>query len=353
MLRRWQTLLLLLLLPAPWTPALFPVPANPELGQPVLFSETGHTLAYNFRVFYEALDGPTVFGQPLTEVFVEHGWPTQFFERARLEWRADLAQTQIADLGRWAAAGHEHEPAFQPVARTGPAIYFDATGHTLGGDFQRFYTEFGGRAVFGAPISEPFREIGARGGQGRVVQYFERARFELRTELSWPANVVLSDLGRQYLAAHPAPLSASTPVASANQALAAVRPTHIEVPRIGVDVDVEERGSTMGAWDVPNDDVGHFWPISALPGAAGNIVLGGHSGVSDQIFNHLPSIQVGDEILVTSGGGPRRYVVEQLLIVLPQETTALRPTPDEQLTLITCYPIGVNSHRLIVRALPA
>ncbi|MBK9711910.1 MAG: sortase [Kouleothrix sp.] len=353
MIRKWQALLFLLLLLAPWAQAA-PAHADAGPGAPILFSETGHTLAYTFRTFYETLNGALVFGLPLTEVFIEDGQPTQYFERARLVLRADLGQVEVADLGRWASAGREGEPAFQPAgAAAEGAIAFETTGHTLDGSFREFFTQYGGRAIFGLPISEAFTETSQQDGQTYLVQYFERARFELHPELQWPATVALAPLGRSYLAAHPAPETASQPVDDAGQAWQSVRPTHVSVPRIGVDVAVEERGSTMGAWDVPATDVGHFWPIGALPGTAGNIIMGGHSDFPDKIFNHLPEIQVGDEVLVTTDGQPRRYVVTELLTVLPRETWVLETTASEQLTLITCVPFGVNDHRLIVHAVPA
>jgi LPXTG-site transpeptidase (sortase) family protein len=353
-MRRWQTLVLVVFLFTPGAQATLPARADTGDGQPILFTETGHTLAYNFGAFYAKLNGAIVFGLPLTEVFIEDGRPVQYFERARLDWHADLGQVQIADLGRYIAAGREHEAAFRPIvdAPTG-AIFFDSTGHTISGAFQRFFLQFGGRAVFGAPISEEFRETDPQDGRPYLVQYFERARFRLHPGVPWPKTVSLADLGREYLVAHPAPVLAQQPVDSAARALEWIRPTRVSLPRIGVDVAVEERGSAMGAWDVPRDDVGHFWPIAAFPGTAGNIILGGHSDFRDEIFNHLPQVRLGDEVLVAVGGQQRRYIVKELLVVLPDDTSVLKPSSQEQLTLITCVPYRVNSHRLIVRAFPA
>jgi LPXTG-site transpeptidase (sortase) family protein len=352
-MRRWQTLILLIFLFTPGTQAAIPARTDSGHGEPILFRETGHTLGYNFGAFYALLNGAIVFGLPLTEVYIEDGHPVQYFERARLDWRADLGQVQIADLGRRIAAGREREPAFRPIASApSGAISFDSTGHTLSGAFQRFFLQFGGRAVFGAPISEAFPETNPQDDQPYLVQYFERARFKLHPDLPWPDTVSLADLGRQYLAAHPAPALAQQPVDSAAQALEGIRPTRISIPRIGVDVGVEERGSTMGAWDVPRDDVGHFWPIAAFPGTAGNIILGGHSDFRDEIFNHLPDVQPGDEVFLAAGGRQRRYIVKEMLVVLPHDTWVIGPTTQEQLTLITCVPYGINSHRLIVRAFP-
>jgi len=352
-MRRWHTLIVLVFLFTLGRQAAIPTRADTGDGQPILFTQTGHTLAYNFGSFYTKLNGAIVFGLPLTEVYIEDGHLVQYFERARLDWRADLGQVQVADLGSRIAAGREREATFRPIAGAPRgSIYFNSTGHTLRGTFQRFFVQFGGQAVFGAPISEEFRETDPHDGRPYLVQYFERARFQLHPGQPWPNTVSLADLGREYLVAHPAPALAQQPVDSAARALEGIRPTRVSIPRISVDVAVEERASTMGAWDVPRDDVGHFWPIAAFPGTAGNIILGGHSDFRDEIFNHLPQVQLGDEVLLAVGGQQRRYIVRELLVVLPHDTSVLRPTEQEQLTLITCVPYGINSHRLIVRAFP-
>lgn len=76
------------------------VAANTIAGTPILFRETGHTLAYAFREFYDRQGGLPIFGYPLTEVFIEDGRPVQYFERARFEWHAELALVQVGHLGR-------------------------------------------------------------------------------------------------------------------------------------------------------------------------------------------------------------------------------------------------------------
>lgn len=337
-----------------------PALANTGAGTPVLFRETGHTLAYGFREFYDQHGGLPVFGLPLTEVFIEGGRPVQYFERTRLEWHGDLGLVQAGLLGLWAAdrlAGH---PAFARTA--GPpagAVFFEATGHSLGGPFLDLWRS-GGLASFGYPISEPFEEQSDQDGRVYTVQYFERARFELHPEIVTagagadccaPA-VLLGHLGRQYLAAHPAPDLALSSVDAASRAWDGLRPTRVRVPRIGVDTAVVSAGFSLGQWDVPRHSAVHYWPIAGYPGTSGNIVLAGHVGYRDQIFNRLPSVQQGDEIYVAAGGRERRYIVREVLTLLPTETWVMAPTRDERLTLITCVPIGVYSHRLIVRAEP-
>lgn len=321
--------------------------------EPKLFPETGHTLAYNFGVFYERLQGSIIFGLPITEVFLDQGYPVQYFERARLEWHAEVPEIRITDLGRWVTAGREHEPAFQSLNRQADDPIQRLSGHSLGGAFLGFYQQFGGWAIFGAPISEEFSEVDQQDGKLYTVQYFERARFEYHPEQAWPDSVALSPLGRQYLAAHPAPEQAVQPVRSADRAWAGLRITNVSIPRIGINVAVVERSVSFGIWDVPRTTVGHLWPISAFPGSPGNIILAGHANYRDTIFNHLPRARIGDDVLLMVGGAARRYIVREMLVVDTSATWALNPTPIETLTLITCTPEGDYSRRLIVHATPA
>lgn len=330
-----------------------PAYADTLSGEPLYVAETGHTLGYGFRKFFEERGGLTLFGLPLTEVFLEDGKPVQYFERARLEWHATSATVQAGHLGRWAAQQYSLSPAFAPVAAAPPdAIYFQQTGHTLRGMFLRFWRTYGGVVNFGYPLSEEFSQQGQQ-GQTLLVQYFERARFELHPDGQGGFQVQLGHLGREYLAVHPLPDWAIQPVSSADQAWQAVRPTHISVPRIGIDAGITMTGFSYGAWEVPLDAIAHYWPVSAMPNTAGNIVLAGHVGYSDILFNYLPNIVPGDEILVTAGGVNRRYITQEVLTLLPNETWVMNPTTTETLTLITCVPIGVYSHRLVVRAFPA
>lgn len=61
-------------------------------------------------------------------------------------------------------------------------------------------------------------------------------------------------------------------------------------------------------------------------------------------------MQVGDQFYIKVLGHTLAYQVDQILTVLPDETQPLAIVPGEDyVTLITCTPYGVNSHRLLVR----
>ncbi|HEX9990147.1 MAG TPA: hypothetical protein VGE45_16945 [Chloroflexia bacterium] len=69
------------------------------------------------------------------------------------------------------------------------SVYFEQTGHNLGGEFLAYWQSHGGLSIFGYPLTEPFTE------NGYTVQYFERNRFELHPENQPPYNVLLGRLG--------------------------------------------------------------------------------------------------------------------------------------------------------------
>lgn len=99
--------------------------------------------------------------------------------------------------------------------------------------------------------------------------------------------------------------------------------------------------------------VGHLQG-SALPvgGRGTNSVLTGHSGVPQaRLFSSLHDVETGDKVYIDVLGETLAYEVDRTDVVLPTETDLLQPVANEDLlTLITCTPIGVNSHRLIVQA---
>ena len=92
---------------------------------------------------------------------------------------------------------------------------------------------------------------------------------------------------------------------------------------------------------------------SALPvgGSGTHSVITAHSGaVHARLFNYLHEMEIGDDFFVTTGGQTLRYVVDQITVIHPDDLSNLQPVHGEDyLTLVTCTPIGINSHRLLVR----
>ena len=104
--------------------------------------------------------------------------------------------------------------------------------------------------------------------------------------------------------------------------------------------------------DVLQKGVGHM-PGTALPigGASTHSVLAGHTGLpATKIFDSLDQVQLGDYFFIEVLGEVHAYRVDDISVVLPDETDKLSVVPGEDLiTLVTCTPYGINSHRLLVR----
>lgn len=96
---------------------------------------------------------------------------------------------------------------------------------------------------------------------------------------------------------------------------------------------------------------GHF-EITDLPGEIGNCVLAGHRSYTyGKLFNRLGEIEVGDIIEVDFNKKTYIYEVYKVHIIEPDDFSVLnRNNKDKVLTLITCHPPKVNTHRLIVHA---
>ena len=192
-----------------------PEPAAPSAGF-AYFPQTGHNIGAKIKRFYDANGGLDIFGLPLTEMFTEDGMQVQYFERARFELHPELPpefHVSLTLLGSYFTQGRS-EPAFQWLVASpgGDRHFFPESGHTLGGVFRTFWQQRGGLPVFGYPISEEFTEVNPLDGQPYLVQYFQRARFELHPEhAGTPYEVQLGQLGRQLLNERPAAQAASVP----------------------------------------------------------------------------------------------------------------------------------------------
>jgi sortase A len=98
--------------------------------------------------------------------------------------------------------------------------------------------------------------------------------------------------------------------------------------------------------------IGHILKTAFPVGGAGtHCVLAGHRGLpSQELFTNLDVLAVGDEFYIDVMGRILAYRVDDISVVLPDETDILKPVPGEDyVTLATCTPLGVNSHRLLVR----
>lgn len=91
---------------------------------------------------------------------------------------------------------------------------------------------------------------------------------------------------------------------------------------------------------------------SSLPvgGPGTHAVLSGHSAyVGSTLLDHLDQVVEGDHFIIDSLGEQHHYRVDRLEVVVPTQTGSLQIVPGlDQVTLVTCTPKGINSHRLLV-----
>jgi sortase A len=102
-------------------------------------------------------------------------------------------------------------------------------------------------------------------------------------------------------------------------------------------------------WEQLKKGVGQHIP-SANPGENGNVVLSGHNDVYGEIFRHLDRLQPGDQVILYTQQRAYTYIVERTLIVEPTAVEVMASTGAPTLTLISCYPYLVDTHRIVVFA---
>lgn len=98
--------------------------------------------------------------------------------------------------------------------------------------------------------------------------------------------------------------------------------------------------------------VGHLYGTSLPVGGDGtHSVLTSHTGLANAtLFDHLTSVAIGDMIYVDVLGETLAYRVDQIKVVLPNEISDLASVSGrDYLTLFTCTPYAINTHRLLVR----
>jgi sortase A len=119
----------------------------------------------------------------------------------------------------------------------------------------------------------------------------------------------------------------------------------IQIPKIGVDRALWE-GVTLNTL---NRGPGH-WPGTAMPGQAGNVVIGGHRVSHDKPFRHIDQLVAGDQIVMTFNGVASTYIVTGAQVVTPNDTWVINQTPEHTATLFACHPPGSTKFRYVVFA---
>ena len=121
----------------------------------------------------------------------------------------------------------------------------------------------------------------------------------------------------------------------------------INIPKIDIEVAIK-RGITN---DVLNDAIGHF-ENTPMPGEYGNFSLAGHRAyVSNKFFSNLDKVEIGDEINILKDDTTHKYIVDNIEVVTPDRVDVVesKDMNKKEITLVTCTPKYVGSHRLIVK----
>lgn len=123
---------------------------------------------------------------------------------------------------------------------------------------------------------------------------------------------------------------------------------YIEIESLGVSLPIYH-GTDEAVLQIA---VGHLdWTSLPTGGENTHCVLSGHRGLpSAKLFTNLDKLKTGDTFVLRVLDEVLTYEVDQILVVEPADTSALKIEEGKDLcTLVTCTPYGVNTHRLLVR----
>ena len=123
---------------------------------------------------------------------------------------------------------------------------------------------------------------------------------------------------------------------------------YVDIPKINVYLPVQHGTDA----DTLEKSVGHVVGTS-LPvgGSSTHAVLSAHSGMaSSKLFSDIDQLAEGDTFYIHVLGDTLAYKVDAIHTVLPTDTSLLQIADGKDLvTLVTCTPFGINTHRLLVR----
>ena len=142
--------------------------------------------------------------------------------------------------------------------------------------------------------------------------------------------------------------ASAPPLAYTEQLTAGGVMAYVDIPKINVYLPVQHG---TGA-DTLEKSVGHVVGTS-LPvgGSSTHAVLSAHSGMaSSKLFSDIDQLAEGDMFYIHVLGDTLVYEVDSINTVVPTDTSLLQIEEGKDLvTLVTCTPFGVNTHRLLVR----
>ena len=142
--------------------------------------------------------------------------------------------------------------------------------------------------------------------------------------------------------------ASAPPLAYAQQLTVGGVMAYVDIPKINVYLPVQHGTDA----DTLERSVGHVVGTS-LPvgGSSTHSVLSAHSGMANsKLFSDIDQLAAGDTFYIHVLGEVLAYQVDNIATVLPTDTSLLQIEEGKEfVTLVTCTPFGVNTHRLLVR----
>ena len=176
-----------------------------------------------------------------------------------------------------------------------------------------------------------------------VIADTDDAELTVQREAAQQYNAMLSDAATITEGGASAP-----PLAYVQQLTVGGAMAYVDIPKINVYLPVQHGTDA----DTLEKSVGHVVGTS-LPvgGSSTHAVLSAHSGMaSSKLFSDIDQLAVGDTFYIHVLGDTLAYQVDNIATVLPTDTSLLQIEDGKDLvTLVTCTPFGVNTHRLLVR----
>ena len=142
--------------------------------------------------------------------------------------------------------------------------------------------------------------------------------------------------------------ASAPPLAYAEQLTVGGVMAYVDIPQIGVYLPVQHG---TGA-ETLEKSVGHVVGTSlSVGGSSTHAVLSAHSGMaSAKLFSDIDQLEKGDAFYIHVLGDTLAYEVDSINTVVPTDTSLLQIEEGKDLvTLVTCTPFGINTHRLLVR----
>ena len=142
--------------------------------------------------------------------------------------------------------------------------------------------------------------------------------------------------------------ASAPPLAYAEQLTVGGVMAYVDIPKISVYLPVQHGTEAETLERAVGHVVGTSLPVG---GESTHAVLSAHSGMaSSKLFSDIDQLTEGDIFYIHVLGEVLAYEVDSINIVLPTDTSLLQIEEGEDLvTLVTCTPFGINTHRLLVR----